>query len=82
MLKKLNEDEKARFIAASIEDKERAYNSDMYYSRLKGIQQGKLEGIQENTIKMVKALYENGASLDLISKSTGLSIDEIKKIIE
>lgn len=47
MLKKLNEDEKARFIAASIEDKERAYNSDMYYSRLKGIQQGKLEGIQE-----------------------------------
>ena len=94
MLKKLNEDEKARFIAASIEDKERAYNSDMYYSRLKGIQQGKLEGIQEgiqqgklegiqeNTIKMVKALYENGASLDLISKSTGLSINEIKKIIE
>ena len=78
VLKKLNDDEKARFIAASIEDKEIAYNSDMHYSKLEGIQ----EGIKENTVKTVKALYANGASLELISKSIGLSIDEIKKIIE
>ena len=90
VLKKLNDDEKARFIAASIEDKEIAYNSDMHYSKLEGIQQGRQEGIQqgrqegikETTVKTVKALYANGVSLELISKSIGLSIDEIKKIIE
>ena len=82
VLKKLNDDEKARFIAASIEDKEIAYNSDMHYSKLEGIQQGRQEGIKETTVKTVKALYANGASLELISKSIGLSIDEIKKIIE
>ncbi len=74
VLKKLNDDEKARFIATSIEDKEIAYNSDMHYS--------KLEGSQETTVKAVKALYANGVSLELISKSIALSIDEIKKIIE
>ena len=30
---------------------------------------------------MVKSLYQNGVSIDLIAKSSNLSIDEVKKII-
>jgi hypothetical protein len=31
---------------------------------------------------MIIAFYNNGVSLDIISKSSGLSINEVKKIIE
>ena len=40
--------------------------------------------MRENEVslkKMVKSFYKNGASLDLISASSGLSIDEINKIV-
>ena len=54
-----------------------------------GIQQGIEQGIQrgieqgsDNTKKaMIVELNNNGISLDIISKSSGLSIDEVKKII-
>ena len=36
----------------------------------------------ESQKEMVKKLYSNGVSFDIISKTINLSIDEIKKIIE
>jgi len=39
-------------------------------------------GREENRKEIVKSLYQNGASLELISKSTGLSIEDINKIIK
>ena len=56
----------------------------------KGIQQGIEQGIQrgieqgsDNTKKaMIVELNNNGIPLDIISKSSGLSIDEVKKIIK
>ena len=39
-------------------------------------------GIEQNRIEMIINLYKNGVSLELISKSSGLSIKEIEKIIE
>ena len=40
------------------------------------------EGKKEYQQQIVYNLYNNGASLDLISKSTNLSIDKINKIIK
>ena len=40
------------------------------------------EGIEENKIETIKAMLENKIDLDLISKVTGKSIEEIKKYIE
>ena len=39
-------------------------------------------GREEKTNEMIINLYNNGVSLDLIAKSSGLSIKEVKKIIE
>ena len=50
-----------------------------------GIQQGIQQGMQQGSVNTKKAmiveLNNNGISLDIISKSSGLSIDEVKKII-
>ena len=52
----------------------------------KGIIEGKKEGIIEGILKnkkdMVINLNNNGVSIDIISKSTGLSKEEIQKIIK
>ena len=39
------------------------------------------KGIQEKEKEMVIAFYNNGVSLDIISKSSGLTIDEVKRIV-
>ena len=48
-----------------------------YYSDL-----AREEGREERTNEMIISLYHNGVSLDIISKSSGLSIEEIEKIIK
>ena len=45
-----------------------------------GIEKGKLEGLKEGKISMAKAMKKDGADINLISKYTGLSIEEIKKL--
>ena len=45
------------------------------------IEQVRNEGRAENQREMIINFYNNNVPLDIISKSSGLSIDEIKKII-
>ena len=47
-----------------------------------GYDSGKADGIEQKQTEMIINLYNNGASLDLISKSSGLSIEEVNNIIE
>ena len=47
-----------------------------------GIIEGKAEGKHEEKEKIVLNMYKENISLELISKCTGLSINEVKKIIE
>ncbi|MBQ8891832.1 MAG: hypothetical protein IJ068_03095 [Bacilli bacterium] len=47
-----------------------------------GYESGKNDGIEQNRREMVINFYKNGATFELISKSSGLSVDEIKKIIK
>ena len=57
-------------------------NQDAYRGgRSEGYELGKNAGIEQKQNEMVINFYKNGVSLELISKSSGLSIDEIKKII-
>ena len=41
---------------------------------------GKEEGVKENTIEMVKKMFKENASIDFISKVSGLSKEEIEDI--
>ena len=43
---------------------------------------GKDEGIEQKQNEMIINLYNNKVPIDIISKSSGLSIKEIEKIIE
>ena len=46
-----------------------------------GLEQGIEQGIQENQREVVTSMYQNGISLDMISKCVRLDILEIEKII-
>ena len=39
--------------------------------------EGKLEGIQENTVSIARAMKEQGLSMDMIVSITGLTEEEI-----
>ena len=45
-----------------------------------GIKEGKAEGAMEKAIETAKKLKENGVDIEIISKSTGLSKEEVEKL--
>ena len=47
-----------------------------------GIEQGIKQGIEQNRTEMIINFYNNGVPIDIISKSSGKSLEEVKKIIE
>lgn len=47
-----------------------------------GIEQGMKQGSRESKIEIVKAMLNENLSLEMISKCTGLCIEEINNIIE
>ena len=58
---------------------EKLRNHDAYET---GKDEGFMNGVEHNKTEMIINFYQNGASLELISKSSGLSIKEIEKIID
>ncbi len=44
----------------------------------KGLEKGK----EERTLELVKSLLENGVSVEIISKSTGLTVEQIEKMLQ
>ena len=46
MLKKLNEDDKIKFLADSIRDRDLSISSDLYFSKQEGIELGIEQGIE------------------------------------
>ena len=48
--------------------------------KLEGLKEGKLEGIKENSYAIAKTLKQMNMDDASISKATGLTIDEIKKL--
>ena len=61
----------------SLEDKRR---EGIKEGMKKGIEKGIKEGIKENSYTIAKNLKKDGMDINLISKYTGLSIEEIRKL--
>ena len=55
---------------------ENKYYKDLFH------EEGRIIGREETRREMIINFYQNNVSLDIISKSSGLSIKEVKKIIE
>ena len=50
------------------------------YARKTAIAEGRKEGRAEERQKMIKSLLANGASFELLAKSFGMTVDEVKQI--
>ena len=48
--------------------------------KAEGLEEGKKEGKKEEQITIAKNLLQKGVSIDLVSESTGLSIEELNKL--
>ena len=55
--------------------------ANMEQSYEDGFEDGVLKGEKKTKIDMIKALFKNGVSLNLISKSTNLSIKQVEEIL-
>ena len=47
-----------------------------------GVRQGLEQGAKQRNIEIAKNLIQNGLDNELISKSTGLSLEEVEEIIK
>jgi predicted transposase/invertase (TIGR01784 family) len=77
--------EKAELAQFAPNELEKYENSLKVYRDLKGVidtafDEGKMEGKMEGKIEVAKALKESGVTIEIISKSTGLSASEIYKL--
>ena len=69
----------------SLEDKRRegikeGMKKGIEKGKLEGIKEGKLEGERDKSISIAKTLKQMNMDDDSISKATGLSIEEIRKL--
>ena len=87
-LEEMSSDEKEREIYEIRERSRLVYNTEMYEVRRKGLaegkkegkKQGKIEGKIEKAREIAKNLLENGVSIEIIKKSTGLTEKEIENL--
>ena len=76
---KLNQD--PEIIDVIIENEDEIINNTLYEKGIsEGISQGISQGIEQNKIENAKKMLKEKLDIDLISKITGLSKDEIKKL--
>ena len=83
-LEEMSSDEKERELYEIRERSRLVYNTEMYDARRKGLAGGKKEGKREGKIEkareIAKNLLENGVSIKIIKKSTGLTEKEIENL--
>ncbi|MBR4789771.1 MAG: Rpn family recombination-promoting nuclease/putative transposase [Treponema sp.] len=51
-------------------------------AREEGIAIGMQEGAQQKALELAKSFYSNGASVELIAKSLGMTVEQVEEIIE
>ncbi|MBD8923978.1 hypothetical protein EGR52_11380 [bacterium] len=82
----LNENEMFIYHISPDEDEEYMRNTYMYMAekegKKEGIKEGKKEGMALATLNIAENLLKENCALEFISKTTGLSEEEIKKLQE
>ena len=76
-----NEELKLRYYDIN-EERRRIYEAAIEDSKEMAREEGIQEGIEQKQREMVLNLNHNGVSLDIIAKSSNLTIDEVKAIID
>ena len=58
------------------------YQQNICYKRglEQGLEQGREEGARETAIKTARSFLQNGISVDIVARCTGLSLEEVKSL--
>ena len=83
-LNKINMDEWRWIIQGQIEGRKRDYTSGLLAAERRGIAKGRAEGelrgARQAAIANAKSLFENGVSVEVIAKSLGMSIEQVREL--
>ena len=83
-VEKFNEDEEEIAIYCELTRQELEHNTELEDDKEDGYESGKEAGIElgveKNTLQIAKNMLSLKMDLDTISKATGLSIEELKKL--
>ena len=79
-IEKLNQDPMFINWITKEEDERKIKNTQISLAYNNGLNDGISEGIDTGKKELIKTMLQNGASIEQISKLTGLSIDEINNI--
>ena len=95
LIKEMSKD--PTFLRAGVYDREEMHKNEIMWSRqegkaegkaegriegkAEGMAEGRIEGKLETQKEMILKMHENGATLDFISKTSDLSLDKVKEIL-
>ena len=79
-IERVNENPRFREYMSAEEDNRKIENCIKYYARMEGIEEGKIEGMKENSIEIAKKMKSDNIPLEDIMKYTNLTIEEIEKL--
>ncbi len=60
---------------------EKGFQQGLQDGMQQGLQQGIQKGIQQKTLDAARSFYNNGASIELIAKSLGMTQEEVMKVV-
>ena len=79
-ISELNKDEEFTEFMSREEDVERVTNTLLYHAKEDGLNEGLQKGITKEKKETAKKMLKDNLNIETISKYTGLSIEEIKKL--
>ena len=75
-LERLSENDEFRVLY----DAEKMRRKEINQARLDGYDAGKVEGLREGKISIAKNLLKDGIPIDIVSRNTDLSIEELEEL--
>ena len=87
-LEYMSKDDQERYLIDSFTDYERDYYNDTKTAKEEGLKEGKIEGLKEGKIEgeknkateIAKNMLKDNVDVNIISKYSGLSVEEINKL--
>ena len=79
-LEKMSKNDQERYYIQSMEDYERDKASEKYWEGIEREKKGKEDGKKEKSIEIAKNMLKEGLDVNLISKLSGLTVEEINEL--
>ncbi len=79
-LEYMSKNQQDKYIIDSFNDYERDYYNDTKTAKEEGLKEGKEEGLKEKSIEIAKNMLKLDIDVNIISQSTGLTVNEINKL--